>query len=104
MTDHLRAIIAIGLLVLVVYIFSLLAFVPGLRQDGTFKDLCLLLVGGAGFGAVVAWLFGGSKAATERSDVIADQAKALAAQAPLPVQPVEVVNDPDQPVPVEPAT
>ena len=101
MTEHLRSIVGIGLLILVAMIFLLLAFIPGLRTDGTFKDLALLLVGGAGFGAVVAWLFGGSKAASERSEVIADQARALAAAAPHAVQPVDVVNGADAPVPVK---
>lgn len=77
MTD-IRGVVAIGVLLLVAMIFGLLAWIPELRGDGTFKDLAILVVGSGGFGIVLGWLFGGSKTGSQAVEKL---------EAPAPASP-----------------
>lgn len=68
-----RGMLTTGLLALVFYIMSLVAFVPSLGDNELFKTLATLLVGTAFVGGVIAFYFGSSKNSSDKDATISKQ-------------------------------
>jgi len=72
-----RGMIGIGVYVLVLFVFALMALVPGLRSDEFFKTLSTLIVG-AFIKDVVSWAYsatkGGGELAQQNAAIVAQQA------------------------------
>ena len=76
----LRSSVIVGLFLLTGGILGMIYQRPALLDSAPFMTIATLIVGGSGLGAIVAWLFGGTKTGSE---VMSANAEALAAATPI---------------------
>lgn len=69
----LRAWVALGLWALTVYVLTLLAFNPKLAESQLFATLAAAIVVSGLIGGVVAWLYGSSKGADDKTALLAQK-------------------------------
>ena len=91
-----RGIIGIGIYLLVLMVFALMAWKAELRQDEFFKTVAALIVG-AFIKDVVAWAFSATKGGGELADVNARIAEKVIARP----QTVQIDQPANNPIPVE---
>lgn len=89
--------VGIGTFALTVMLLWMMKGDPQLMRDDFFKTLTTLIVGTAFVNGVVSWAYGSTKSGTEAAE---SNAKAVVSAASEP-QAVEVVNEPDKPIPVK---
>ena len=92
-----RGWISIASFALTVQVLWMMVAFPDLRKDEFFKNIAVLIVGTGWINGALSWAFSATKSGGELAAANADLVKKQA-EAP---QPVQVVNPPDQPVPVE---
>lgn len=68
-----RGWLSIGLVALVFYILTLVAFVPTLTGNELFKTLAILIVGTAFVGGAIAFYFSSTKGSADKDATIAKQ-------------------------------
>ena len=65
----------LGLFLLVFFIVALIAFVPSVGTNELFKTIATLLLASGGFGLLLAFLWGGSRASVAAADTVNEMAK-----------------------------
>lgn len=95
-----RGWIGIGVFALSVMVLIMIKQDATLRQDEFFKTIATLIIGTGLINGVVSWAYSATKGGGEQADAAANVAQTLADKAQLPPAKVEVVNQPDEPVPV----
>jgi hypothetical protein len=93
-----RAWATLGMFVLVFYVITLIAFVPGVGVNELFKTIATLLLGSGAFGLVCAFLWGGSKASVAAADTVNVMAKGSVSQGGS-TQQIPAPLDPSAPPP-----
>ncbi len=81
-----RGFVVVCMVVMLFYILHLVATHPELATNDLFKDICKQLAGVGGFGLVLMFLFGGSKASNEAVATVNDMARKPAAAPAAPTQ------------------
>lgn len=89
-----RGWLTLGVFALMVYILSLVAFVPDLDKSQLFTALASGVVG-AGFGSAIGYFFGTNKGSSDRNETV-NKALDLAKNAPILVDPPVTVEVDDK--------
>lgn len=70
-----RSLVVISMVLMTIYILHLIAVNPELAENKLFEDVVKNLTGVGGFGLILMFLFGGSKASNQAIDTVNEIAK-----------------------------